>query len=482
MKGSTTQPKAFISYSWSNPSHEQWVLELAERLMSDGIQVVLDKWDLKEGQDKHEFMEKTVSDPEIIKTLVICDSLYQKKANDRQGGVGTETQLISKEVYENTGQEKFIPIIAECDADGKPCMPHFISNRIYIDLSSSATYEENYQKLVRNLYNKPLLKKPVVGGAPSYITEENQYPLKTRRKVKEIKDAILNGRSSANGLITDYLDLFISNLEDFKIQATTDTPLDEKVFQSIEGLKELKDDFVEFAYVVFNYHENVDLEKLHSFFERLIEFMFPTEEMRSWNGDQFDNFKFFNYELMLNFITVLLKLKKYKEVAFFVHSQYFYTNNGRTEVQGIEVLNNYIHSLDEDRKRRLNLNRISITADLIKEHSIRKDVTFEDIKQTDLVIHCLRELYRKNWGWFPRTSVYNFAYVGINLFERLISVNHFEKIKVLFPDINSIEALKSVVLKRLEDNRKENRRYDPFNYKIPALNRAFNMDNMGTIS
>src|SRR5690348_88423 len=126
MPGSTTQPKVFISYSWTTPQHEQWVVEFAERLSSDGIVVVLDKWDLKEGQDKHKFMEQMVHDPAINKVLVVCDRGYQTKADDRKGGVGTETQLISKEVYENTDQEKFIPIILEYDETGKPCIPHFM--------------------------------------------------------------------------------------------------------------------------------------------------------------------------------------------------------------------------------------------------------------------------------------------------------------------------------------------------------------------
>src|SRR5581483_3574188 len=151
MQGSTKQPKVFISYSWTTPQHEQWVLELAERLSSDGIIVLLDKWDLKEGHDKHVFMEQMVHDPSISKVLVICDVGYQTKADDRTGGVGSETQLISKEVYENTEQEKFIPIIREYDSDGKPCIPHFMAARIYIELSSEDMFEENYQKLVRNL-------------------------------------------------------------------------------------------------------------------------------------------------------------------------------------------------------------------------------------------------------------------------------------------------------------------------------------------
>ena len=45
-------PKIFISYSWSS---DALVLELANRLVSHGVDVVLDKWDLKEGNDKFEF-------------------------------------------------------------------------------------------------------------------------------------------------------------------------------------------------------------------------------------------------------------------------------------------------------------------------------------------------------------------------------------------------------------------------------------------
>ena len=134
MEGSISQPKVFISYSWTSAQHEQWVLELADRLSGDGIVVTLDKRDLKEGQDKHAFMEQMVNDPNIGKVLVICDRGYQAKADDRKGGVGTETQLISKEVYENTGQEKFIPVVREYDQDGKPCIPHFMGSRISLVL------------------------------------------------------------------------------------------------------------------------------------------------------------------------------------------------------------------------------------------------------------------------------------------------------------------------------------------------------------
>ena len=106
-------PKVFISYSWSGVEHQEVVLNLAEKLMFDGVNVLLDQWDLKEGQDKYVFMEQMVTDPEVSKVLVISDKKYAIKADNRAGGVGTESQIISNEIYTKVKQEKFIPIVTE---------------------------------------------------------------------------------------------------------------------------------------------------------------------------------------------------------------------------------------------------------------------------------------------------------------------------------------------------------------------------------
>src|SRR3989344_1906497 len=130
MTGKTTDPRVFISYSWSSPQHESWVIDLAERLSTDGVDTVLDKWDLKEGQDKFHFMEQMVRDSGITKVLMICDQVYAEKADGRLGGVGTESQIISKEVYDNVTQEKFIPLVVQLNSEGKPSLPTFVGSRI----------------------------------------------------------------------------------------------------------------------------------------------------------------------------------------------------------------------------------------------------------------------------------------------------------------------------------------------------------------
>jgi hypothetical protein len=53
-------PKLFVSYSWSSPEHEQWVIDLATQLRESGVDVILDKWDLKEGHDSIAFTKQLI--------------------------------------------------------------------------------------------------------------------------------------------------------------------------------------------------------------------------------------------------------------------------------------------------------------------------------------------------------------------------------------------------------------------------------------
>ena len=209
--------KVFISYSWSTPEHEEWVISLAERLVSDGIEVVIDKWDLKEGNDMYDFMESMVKSEDVKKVLVILDKTYTQKANSRKGGVGTETQIISPKIYKDTGQEKFIPIVRERDEKGEPYVPTFFEGRIFIDFSINEKFEANYISLLRNLYNRPAYTKPKIGKAPSFLFEETAMQFKTTHILRSFDTTIDKNPNRINSLLKDFFDNFIENLKEFKV-------------------------------------------------------------------------------------------------------------------------------------------------------------------------------------------------------------------------------------------------------------------------
>jgi TIR domain len=150
-----SNPNLFISYSWSNPDHEKWVLTFGEELISQGIDVVLDKWDLKPGHDANAFMEAMVTDPDVAKVVLVCDKQYVEKSNKRSGGAGAEAQIITPEFYVKKEQDKFVAAIREFDDDGKAYVPVYYGSRIYFDLSNPSTYATEFENLVRWAWDKP---------------------------------------------------------------------------------------------------------------------------------------------------------------------------------------------------------------------------------------------------------------------------------------------------------------------------------------
>ncbi len=189
MKKTIDNPKVFISYAWGSEDYQAKVHSFAKSLMDVGIEVVFDKWSLKEGNDTYSFMEKTVNDPSITNVLILIDPVYAQKANDKEGGVGTETQIISPEVYEEVEQEKFIPIVFERDEDGNIQKPIFLKNRYHIDLSNNEKYNDEFKRLVRRLYGIDSTPKPELGRKPEWLEKEDLLDVNEAMEYSSLKRA-----------------------------------------------------------------------------------------------------------------------------------------------------------------------------------------------------------------------------------------------------------------------------------------------------
>ena len=63
--------KIFISYSWDDETHKDWVKKLADDLECyEEFHVILDSYDLNSTIDKNHFMEKGIFESQLI--LIIC--------------------------------------------------------------------------------------------------------------------------------------------------------------------------------------------------------------------------------------------------------------------------------------------------------------------------------------------------------------------------------------------------------------------------
>jgi hypothetical protein len=429
-------PKLFISYSWSNPAHEQWVIDLANELTESGIHVILDKWDLKEGHNSIAFMEKMVTDSQITKVAMICDEAYALKADDRAGGVGTETQIISREVYENQEQGKFVAIISEKDSEGRAYLPTYYKSRIYIDLSEPDNYADNFEKLLRWIYDKPLYTRPEIGKRPSFLDESDGISLGTAAAHKRAISALKDKKQFASGALDEYLSSFVSNFEKFRI-SEKEGEFDDQVIDSIEKFLPYRNELVNLFVTLAQYApEEENIRKVHRFFESLIPYMSKPENVNSWSEWDFDNFKFIIHELFLYAVAIFIKHERFDEVNVLLGQQYYIAGRsdyGKDVMVGYDVFREYLRSL-ETRNNRLQLSRLSVHADLLEQRSKHSGIEFRYLMQADFVLFMRAEIVQSDFcsGWFPETLLYvGRFHSAFEIFARSSSKSYFEKVKRL---------------------------------------------------
>ncbi len=155
-------PKLFVSYSHDSQQHKDWVLQLATRLVKNGVNVILDQWDLKLGSNLPGFMESGLTESDRV--LAICTATYVEKANSGIGGVGYEKMILTADLMKNTVTERIIPVVRNNKTD--TLVPKFLSSRVYIDFRDDLNYEAKYAELLRDIHGQAISPRPVLGVNP----------------------------------------------------------------------------------------------------------------------------------------------------------------------------------------------------------------------------------------------------------------------------------------------------------------------------
>lgn len=440
---SKESPKVFISYSWTSDELKQKVENLARQLVNDGIDVIIDIWDLREGIDKYVFMEQSVVSEEVDKVLIICDKKYKEKANKRKGGVGDETTIISSEIYGKAIQTKFIPIVVEFDENHEPYLPAYLKSRMYIDLMDD-NYSGGYEQLLRNIYDKPEKRRPKKGSRPSWLDED------------EPNDLIELKRSNKNDFIDNYIEVLKPFFKDKYM-----TP--QEYLEDFRKTKEYRNIFLD----KLNKFSN-EINNIGSFMAEGFEKMYNTlNDIHTFRPnanqcylDQFDLFKLHIWELFLCTTTYLLYYKKYSDLKELLYHTYFikkYLVSPEEEPFSYTIFR-FRSSFMEEGVRQLDerFNCCTVTGHLICNERVYSNIyTKQNLAMADLFLY---QIYKglelnkfknnNNNIWFPTCYIYveNKGFP----WEKLCSKSFCEKIMVIF-NAKTIEEFKTKISKCVPD-------------------------------
>lgn len=454
MSEKVQNPRVFISYSQSD--HKEMVLDIVDRLRNDGVDAIVDEYDLELGHDVNLFMERTVNDPEMAKVLLMCDKSYTEKANARKGGAGKEAIIISEEIYNRTTSGKFIPVILEKDEYGNPYRPIFIKGAIYCDLSDDLIFEANYEKLIRDIYGKPIRRKPKLGTPPEYLLSEDSptYP-ELNGIVRQIQEKNAS-QGRVRKLFFDSISILVNALESLAQEDVLSKPLLVRVDltkpirdKCLSVIKEAYDSSVINANDIGDY-----IQKIHCD-------VMPIKNMGTYDGAIVEPIDFFFCELFISIICMFLDQEDFAAVHDLLYRTYFlrehWFQNETPKPHAYDFFRKYMEEIERvGRTRPEGNHRFSITGDLLVTREQKPCWTAEKIRQADVFLFQIGEFMNRNdkskiFIWYPMTAAH-FYYSKSQIWPKLVSKTYCKRLLPLF-ELKSIDELKAELNKTKDMSR-----------------------------
>lgn len=452
-KAKIPNPKVFISYAWGTEEYQTRVLSFAASLIDHGVDVLLDKWSLVEGNDTFAFMEKCVTDQSVTNVLMLLDPLYAQKSDAHEGGVGAETQIISAKVYQEVEQSKFIPVVFERDADKKVCKPTYLQGRLHFDLSLPETYEAEYQRLVKRLYGKEIYEKPEIGSPPKWLDEPVNRAYAAPAKYDSLK---ANNESRVKeGQFAEY---FVE-IED-KILAHQGKGESNDIIRQYAEMQLLRD---EYLLLLRNY---VYIENSHEFIATFFE---ETRNDLERHDDTASGLKrLLVYEMFICTIAVLLKGKDYATAGKLLNWTYFQSVGSMVQPRDYTMFRSSEPQFDDAVRKRDGKNYYSGIAQYWTSNVNMAVMSKEDFVFADLICYNV-SVFKKPlpdmWYWFPLTYIYEREFKrSLQPFaKKMMSKNWLIRVLPLF-GYNSIEQFKEVF--ETVCDRRKNGEFSEYRYEM----------------
>jgi hypothetical protein len=178
---------AFVSYSWGDETHREWVRKLAERLRADGVDVCIDRWAAIPGDQLPAFMERAIRENQFV--VIICTPRYKHRSDAREGGVGYEGDIMTSEVMTSQNNRKFIPVLRS--GTWSQAAPSWLLGKYYINLMGDPYSERDYEDLVRTLLGiretAPPIGRPMATIAATANRESESLAVSTSSEFDDIK-------------------------------------------------------------------------------------------------------------------------------------------------------------------------------------------------------------------------------------------------------------------------------------------------------
>ncbi len=221
----------------------------------------------------------------------------------------------------------------------------------------------------------------------------------------ELKNAFISNNMHKAHLYIDFLENKFKELEKTLPDFKRFTEYDDAIVEQIKNAKSISYNFLEAILLACKYGDKESITTIYKFFGN---FMNLYEDQHS------DGYSFLIYEFFVSFIAGLIKYDQWSILGEILNNDLFVEENYDKFVPFREI-SRYIQVLDENRNKRLKLNRVSITADIIHDRftqtELSKLITHKEFMEADYFLF-IRSICQKDennyydYYWNPQSCIH----------------------------------------------------------------------------
>lgn len=288
--------------------------------------------------------------------------------------------------------------------------------------------------MIRVLYGKPEFTKPKLGKAPSYLEKESITPAyEMNAKFNTLKSAISNQKSNIKECRRQFFDACYQYCDSIKLRASPDDDdFPEKVLSIHRSLISARDILTDWVLLEGDSGSDDFTKAMIGLMESLLELRERPSNVNSWNDTWYLPHKIFSYETFLYILAALIKIDAFKQIHVLLYTNYLLPihirNTGKEFARFSEffINSNYL----QEKLAPDNFILHSPVAELVKKSASRSDISFDELKQADLVA-LMVSFVSEGVFWYPQLLLYSSHYESYPLFVRAIQRRGFENIATI---------------------------------------------------
>lgn len=234
---------------------------------------------------------------------------------------------------------------------------------------------------------------------------------------EQTRVAIANAQSNQALLIRDFMKWLIAELDQINPNWSSGEEPDELLVQAIANTQDLVLEFAQVIEIISSLNQRELAVQVYREFEQILNrYNVPRDFPGGYRKTDFDFFKFLGHELLVILFSFLVRDQRWEIISTLLDQEFHIENfyNYQSRVVTFAYASKYLELL-QYRKQRLQLQRTSIHADLLKErHSegeLGRIVPIEQFIAADCFLFLRTELSQENGAqhpnyWIPWSSLY----------------------------------------------------------------------------